>query len=179
LAEEQARAACDADNHAYVLYHSCRYPWRVHEALDFKNQLHAEHETTIMRLSSLEAEVVDKAASLSALAGALLQIAKQGLSLVYGERKSDCPDGRSIGSQSLKEVIWEERNQAVHYESGDYRQPVVDCFAKLAREFDPEFDLAANRRRCLAKEVVALLGWQDYSTYRRDMEGLLCLKNTT
>lgn len=173
-AEEQARSVRDADNHAYVLYHSCRYPWRVLEADALTKRLRAEHETMIIELSSLEAEVEYKAASLSALAAALLQIAKQGLSLVYGEKKSDCPDGRTIGTQNLKEVIWEGRNQAAHYDSGRYKPPVKNCFARLASDFGSDFDLAANGRRCLAKEVIGLLGWQDYATYRMDMEGLLC-----
>lgn len=121
--------------------------------------------------------MVDKEASLSALGGALLQIAKRGLSLVHGEKKSDCPNGRLMGTQSLKEVIWEGRNQAVHYDSGNYKQPVIDCFATLASDFGPDFELAANGRRCLAKEVVSLMGWQNYVDYRCDMEGLLCLKN--
>src|SRR4051794_20405960 len=48
------------------------------------------------------------------IAGAILQIAKQGLSLSHGPL-GNCPAGRGIGSQTLSTVIWQGRNQAMHY----------------------------------------------------------------
>ena len=41
-------------------------------------------------------------------AGSLLQYAKQGISLCHGGLQP-CPDGRAIGSQALKDVIWQSR----------------------------------------------------------------------
>lgn len=40
-----------------------------------------------------------------AMSGALLQFAKQGLSIRYGKSLSACPKGRLIGSQSITDVI--------------------------------------------------------------------------
>ena len=52
--------------------------------------------------------------SVASLSGSLLQYGKQGLSLRFGKQRAGCPDGRMIGSQTLNEVIWQARNQALH-----------------------------------------------------------------
>ncbi|MCP3176339.1 hypothetical protein MJO47_04425 [Desulfuromonas sp. KJ2020] len=57
----------------------------------------------------------------------------------------------------LHEIIWQARNQALHWEEGRYRPPVVDCFESLARE-DSVF--GQYNCRSLAYEVVLLLKWK-------------------
>ena len=93
------------------------------------------------------------------LAGALLQIAKQGISMRHGGLSS-CPDGRIVGStEPLKNVIWQARNQSVHYEEGKYHKSVVDCFSNLASDFGPRFALGSKN---LALDVIEILGWRSY-----------------
>lgn len=53
--------------------------------------------------------------SIGSLSGALLQHPKQGISLVHSG-PSSCPAGRAIGGSTLKDVIWQGRNQAIHWD---------------------------------------------------------------
>ena len=106
--------------------------------------------------------------SIASLSGALLQYAKQGMSIVYGNRVDDCPDSsRVIGSQNLKQVIWQGRNQAIHWEEGEPRPAVARCFDALARNVDVKF--ADYKTKNLAFDVVELLGWTAFDEFRRDM----------
>ena len=110
--------------------------------------------------------------SIKALCGALLQIAKQGISTVHNGL-TNCPNGRNIGSQTLKNVIWQSRNQSMHYEESTirpYHQPVIDCFNSLHKDYGNTFILSNIN---LAKDIVELLGWKDYSQYEQDMVSLL------
>lgn len=86
----------------------------------------------------LDARLATRHFSLSALAGTALQYAKQGISVVHSGLAS-CPSGRSIGSVALKDLIWQGRNQASHWEEGNLRPPVVLCFETLKVEQDAAF----------------------------------------
>jgi hypothetical protein len=87
----------------------------------------------------------------NALAAALLQIAKQGISSKHGGL-SKCPNGRLIGqTEFLKNVIWQGRNQTMHYEEGQYRRDVNECFTNLVNDF----------------------GWDNYVDYEKDMETVI------
>jgi hypothetical protein len=105
--------------------------------------------------------------SAGSLAASLLQHAKQGISLTHGGL-AGCPDGRQVTvSQTLKNVIWQGRNQGMHWEEGKPHPPVVQCFDALAKEVAPTF---ADYRKCnLALDVVELLGWTDFDRFRTDM----------
>lgn len=78
-------------------------------------------------LASLEQRAAAHAFSVAALAGTILQHGKQGISIVHGELAA-APNGRMIGSQPLKEVIWQGRNQGLHWEEQSFRPPVDNCF---------------------------------------------------
>jgi hypothetical protein len=131
-----------------------------------------EAEEAQAQIKVLEASIDAKDFSLRALSGALLQIAKQGISLEHGGL-SACPTGRSIGSESLKNVIWQARNQSMHFEEGKPHQPVRSCFRNLENDFGAQFSLASNPPLNLARHVVKLLGWGDYSVYEMDMSSIL------
>lgn len=118
-------------------------------------------------LRKLTDSLAAKELSTSALAGSLLQFAKQGISLQYGRQKTACPIGRNIGSQGIAEVIWQGRNQALHWEDGAFSKPVQDCFTALAAEIDPVFGDYANR--CFAFDIVCLLGWKTFVDLERDL----------
>ncbi len=111
--------------------------------------------------------------SLSALCGALLQIAKQGISTVYGAGwQTDCPLGRPVGGESLRTVIWEGRNHSMHYEDAPPRPGVTQCFKGLEASFGSRFSLVGNPKTNLSLEVVGVLGWFTYDAYERDMLSL-------
>jgi hypothetical protein len=107
--------------------------------------------------------------SLNIVAGAILQIAKQGISVVHTDL-SNCPNGRMMGNESLKNIIWQGRNQAMHFEEGKYRPAVVACFQDLERNYGSQFQLT---RKNLAFNVIRVLGWTAYSEYEKDMKTLL------
>lgn len=123
-------------------------------------------------IAHLEDAIGAKAFSVSALAGALLQVAKQGLVISYGSLQA-CPPGRLIGSENLKNVIWQGRNQAIHWEEGAFSTPVTTCFQNLEQAFGEGFKLDGTGVKSLAKNVIGLLEWSDYSAYVRDMSSII------
>lgn len=79
----------------------------------FGEDKHLYH--TDMQRQELANKVASHAFSVASLSAALLQHAKQGISLAHGGT-ANCPNGRPIGSQNLKIIIWEARNQSLHWE---------------------------------------------------------------
>lgn len=120
----------------------------------------------------LQASIDAKSVSIDALCGAVLQIAKQGISIVHSHL-GQCPDGRGIGTEKLKNVIWQARNQSMHYEEGNFKPPVTDCFANLEISLGNKFSLSLNMGKNLAHHVIEELGWKDYSTYESDLKSLI------
>lgn len=133
--------------------------WETYFGVD-KARLHAENV-----YAALVAQMTTHGFSVDSLSGALLQIAKQGISLVHGGR-GPVP-GRPIGTQSLGTVIWEGRNQAMHWDSGTLHQRVELCFQTLATDVDPKFSDYA--KRSLAFDIVELLGWRTRDDFNADL----------
>lgn len=104
--------------------------------------------------------------SFASLAGTLLQFAKQGLSAVYGS-PTNWPAGKVIGSQPLKTVILQARNQSEHWEEGNPRPPVEACFKAL--EADKGTQFAQYKTKNLAFDVVSMLGWKTFADFKSDM----------
>jgi hypothetical protein len=129
-----------------------------------KEAFHADAEQR-----DLEALIAARRFSTDAQCSNILQYAKQGISLVHRGLKS-CPDGRSIGTLHLKKVMWQGRNQAIHWDEGGFTQPVRDVFEVLARDLDPKFNEYTSRN--MAFEVVSLLGWRGFPDFGRDMLSL-------
>lgn len=101
------------------------------------------------------------------LAGSLLDYAKHGISQAHAGIFA-CPIGRQVTpSLSLKDVIWQGRNQSTHWEEGNPHPPVVSCFNILAAEADPKF--ASYTSQNLSLDVIDLLGWTDFERFRLDM----------
>lgn len=107
--------------------------------------------------------------SRTSMAGSILQYAKQGISIAHGGLAA-CPDGRMVGSQPLKQLIWQSRNQALHWEEGSPHPPVRGCFDLLAAEFDPKFANYAAEN--LAFEIISLLEWKTYEDFQSDLQSL-------
>jgi hypothetical protein len=117
----------------------------------------------------LESLIAMRRFSTDAQSGSILQYAKQGISLVH-HGPATCPDGRMLHAQSLKTVVWQGRNQAMHWDEGKFIQAVKDCFNSLARDVDPKFRDFTTRS--MAFDIVQLLGWEKFSDFESDMLSL-------
>lgn len=135
--------------------------WDTYFGVD-KDRYHKEKEA-----AQAAERVAARDFSVSALSGSLLQYAKQGLALEFGRQREGCPVGREIAGLPLHEVIWQARNQALHWEEGNFHPPTVRCFEHLAANVDPRF--GEYRNRSMAYEVICLLGWKVSDDFIRDM----------
>lgn len=120
----------------------------------------AEYEQVAQRVAARQFSV-------AALSGSLLQYGKQGISLHYGKNRTGCPDGRTVAGLSLHEIIWQARNQALHWEDGYFYEQATKCFEHLAT-IDPVF--AQFKDRSLAFEIVRFLGWNNAEAFFADIQ---------
>jgi hypothetical protein len=97
-----------------------------------------EHHHAEKSKPGLEALVDARKFSTEAQSASILQYAKQGISLVHGDLAAG-PAGRMIGAQPLKNVIWQSRNQALHWEDDSFSKAVNLCFEELARDVHRNF----------------------------------------
>lgn len=114
-----------------------------------------------------ELSIENKKISISTLSGALLQIGKQGLSAVHG-KKANCPIGRLHKGIPIRDIIWEGRNQSLHFEEGKPSDNVKSLFQHLERTSGKQFS-ATHLNTNLAKHVVDLLGWRSFTNFNNDM----------
>lgn len=86
------------------------------------------------KIEELKRSVKLKDTSLNVLCGALLQIGKQGISIVHGNLEN-CPESKPMSNKQLteplKDFIWWGRNQSLHYEEGNFRKGVTGFFRRL------------------------------------------------
>lgn len=136
--------------------------WETYFGAD-KERYHAE-----AALPQLERKRDARAFACGLMAGSVLQFAKQGLSLAHGGIQS-CPSGRQVHGVDLKSVIWQGRNQSMHWEEGRPRQAVVQCFEAL-KATDPVFGNYLTQN--MAFEIVRILGWRDFADFEADMISL-------
>ena len=159
-AQSIADDAMDADD---VMLATARH-WENYFG-DDKTLYHKDKETT-----ALQQRVAAREFAVAALAGNLLQFAKQGISIAHGNLGA-CPSGRNIGTQVLKTVIWQGRNQALHWEGDGHGQPlhrpVEDCFNRLIADFGSRF--TDFKTKNLGFAVVELLGWKSFVEFKADM----------
>lgn len=136
----------------------------------------SDRKTKQARIDTLQVSIDSHEQAVQVIAGAILQIAQQGISTVYsivnGEL-SMVPEGRKIGSLAIKEIIWRARNQAMHYEAVTPNKLVAELFKALASEQGPKFSLTAHPRQSRARQVLELLDWKVYADYEKDMATLL------
>ncbi|QXE23648.1 hypothetical protein B6N60_02338 [Richelia sinica FACHB-800] len=135
--------------------------------------LSKQEEVLISQIEQLKNLIDAKSFAISSLCGALLQISKQGISIVHRGLGS-CPNGRSIGNDVLKNIIWQGRNQSMHYEENNPNQAVKNCFQNLETSFGSEFSLTLHPSENFAQKIVIkVLGWNEYQVYEQDMISLL------
>lgn len=123
-------------------------------------------------ISALQAQIGTLQLSFQVINGAIIQIAKQGISLIHA-KLGNAPQGRLIGSTSVRDIIWYARHQAMHYEETITNKNVIALFALLEHEFGSNFSFAKHPLQSRATQVLELLGWADYSAYLKDMALIL------
>ncbi|PEV55382.1 hypothetical protein [Bacillus cereus] len=113
--------------------------------------------------------------SVEYLSQSLLQIARHGIVSVHGG-KAKCKNKVSLwnigsSSQDIVEVIWEGRNQSIHFEDpSNFRNPVKNCFNDL-KKYHKNLELY-DKKRNMAFVIIELLGWngeEGYSTFEDTM----------
>jgi hypothetical protein len=110
----------------------------------------------------------------AAAAGAILQIARQCISMTWRSYNERMDKGKVIGSQKLSKIIWHSRNQALHFEEGT---PTNDstraCIEKIAEEFGLNIDDLDKFPRSLAREILGVLSWDKYEQFAIDIVQML------
>ena len=137
---------------------------------------HEEVQSVEKQIESVAAKIGARASSYGAICGALLQIAKQGISSEFGKSRNDAPEGPRIGSEPIRNVIWEGRNQSMHFESPEQvGRKIRQTFSALEQSFGFQFHMSPEPAdlRNLAGETVEVLGWWDYEKYLNDMAAFL------
>ncbi|GAB7193476.1 hypothetical protein NUM3379_41860 [Kineococcus sp. NUM-3379] len=107
----------------------------------------------------------------AAAAGAVLQIAEQGLLLVHGSKEHATGLGRQVcRGLPLTTVVLAARDQAVQRAGDDERRDVSACFATLADAVDPSF--AEHRHQRMSTAVLRLLGWESTGDVEEDLRSV-------
>ena len=106
--------------------------------------------------------------SRSSLSGNLLSIAKQGMSYVNEGKPKDWPDGRMIGSLSLKEIIIQGRNQSLHWEEKKLSKPVAIFFKQLIQTYGLTM-FGMFQHQNLGFNIIRILNWRDFDDFKSDM----------
>lgn len=132
---------------------------------------HQQTETLKVGMAKLQVSIGTHQVSIQAMSAALLQIAKQGISIVHGAL-NNAPDGRMLSGIALKEIIWQGRNQALHHEEGKFGPPVTALFGRLEAAFGNSFSLTAHAKQSRATQVVHLLEWTTYDKFKSDLQSL-------
>jgi hypothetical protein len=133
---------------------------------------HKEAEALKVEMAAIQISIGTHQQAIQAITASVLQIAKQGISIVHGGLAA-APQGRIIGSLLIRDIIWQARNQALHFEEGSFSKPVTTLFSVLEAEQGCQFSLAKHPKQCRAKQVLGLLGWDSYENYLADMVTLL------
>lgn len=123
-----------------------------------------------LKLQSTERALDVYDLSINVVAGAILQIAKQGIAIRHGSRDA-CPEGRAILGTCARELIWHGRNQAMHYEDTKPSSTWISLFTSLSEKLPGRFSIEAPFMS-RAKDVFDLLGWECYEQYEADMRQL-------
>jgi hypothetical protein len=132
---------------------------------------HQEAGAIKAQIAGLQASIVARQLAIQAMCGAVLQIAKQGISAVHGSLAA-APPGRTVYGLQLKDIIWQARNRALHYEDGQFNASVTILFGHLENVLGAEFSLSGHPNQSCAKQIVWLLGWTDYASFANDMSDL-------
>ena len=111
----------------------------------------------------------------AAAASAILQTAKQCVSMAF-PGSARLSKGRSVGvSQPLSAVIWHARNHALHFEEGwpPKNRETEKSLLLLQDEAGLNVKILGHTTKSLAYEILKILGWHSYELFAKDMVALL------
>ncbi|WP_226673466.1 hypothetical protein [Rossellomorea aquimaris] len=140
-----------------------------------------DHQIELKPIKKLQKERED---SLQLLSGALLQAAKQAISIEFKNLNNiSTSDLVKNSSLKLEEIIWSGRNQSLHWEEGWFAEQTVNTFKQLSKEFSEidEVPLKGNNstrisesdRKSYAFEIVSkVLQWDDYNKFKNNMKSI-------
>jgi len=120
------------------------------------------------KLNNALASIGATVESMSSLSGAVLQIAKQVLSLRHSG-KPVIATAKNIGSQSVIDVIWEGRNHAMHWDEGRPSERVQNMLNSLSRDLCITIETGKNN--CLS--ILGALGWKSSDHVISDLKLLV------
>lgn len=142
----------------------------ISASLELKAMLYPQRQQVADSIEEIKKIVEDRLFSAQCLSGALLQLAKQGISSIYGDPQK-APTGREVEGIALRDLIIAGRNQYMHAEEGNLRSKTVEIFEKLAGKWPESF----SSYRCAIKsfEIIKILNWISWYDFDRDMESIL------
>lgn len=119
---------------------------------------------------------------LQSVAQAILQIGKQGISSRYGKSKTYCinqftKENKTLplkSNVSILDIIWEGRNQSIHFEDQKFNSSVIECFEELLRNEDQWCKMLSGylSGENKAYEIIKILKWDTYKELENDLLAL-------
>jgi membrane-associated HD superfamily phosphohydrolase len=146
-------------------HHYEQYMMRIEE---LEKQKKEKQENDDNQLESALLNIGSSVESMSGLAGTILQIGKQSLSLRHSG-KPNLPGARIIGTQNIVEVVWEGRNHAMHWEEGAPRERVRNMLNSLATDLN--ITIENDKNNCLS--ILGALGWKTPENVISDLKALV------
>ncbi|WP_155986312.1 hypothetical protein [Thioalkalivibrio sp. ALE9] len=146
-------------------HHYAQYMMRMEE---LEKQKAAAEEEDAEKLEKALFNIGSTVESMSGLAGAVLQIGKQALSIGH-EGKPNLPAARTIGTQNIIEVVWEGRNHAMHWDEGAPRTRVRNMLNALA--IDLNITIEVGKNNCLS--ILGALEWKKPEDVLSDLKALV------
>lgn len=146
-------------------HHYAQYMMRMKE---LEEQKVAAKENDTEKLEKALFNIGSTVESMSSLAGAVLQIGKQALSIRHAG-KPNIPAARTIGTQNIVEVIWEGRNHAMHWDEVTPRENVRNMLSALATDLD--ITIEAHKNNCLS--ILGALEWKKPEKVISDLKELV------
>lgn len=146
-------------------HHYAQYMMRMEE---LEKQKAAAQEDDAEKLEKALFNIGSTVESMSGLAGAVLQIGKQALSIRHAG-KPNLPGARTIGTQNIVEVVWEGRNHAMHWDEGVPRTRVRNMLNALATDLN--ITIAVGKNNCLS--ILGALEWKKPEDVLSDLKALV------
>ncbi len=157
-----------------------------------------EHADEIESAKQANQEYFEESFALAILCGSALQVAAKAIECYSSNEEVPQQDfssmiatasktarfciGREIRGVPLGLIIYAGRNQHIHFEDAHLREPSLSVFKKLAENqfngityTDPAFDLTNDDLVSFSSNIISLIGWRDFDSYRNDICKLLSI----
>jgi hypothetical protein len=151
-----------------VMYAAQRYYNYEEKNRDKKQKFLTEINILSEKLKIKQSQLDTRKFSIKCLCGAMLQIAKQGLSICYGKEES-CVEVKRIAGERISNIIFQARNQSIHFEES-LNNKVISCFNNLEQQLGNNVSIDQAQNINLADVIVIdVLVWNSYDNFYTDM----------